>query len=189
MSDLSDQCLPPQPLPPVGRSKHLRVLWAPAPTITQVRDTTSRTYRPWTESAIRQFGQWVGRSPWTEVITADDVCTKWDNYVTTTTQVYHHFFPTKTTIVHPSDVPWITLRIKRLMRQRNNTQHSNNINLYRRILNLVIREIRSTKISFYPTIIHHLKEASVSQWFTKINDIWDKTTVIISSLHLTTDLW
>lgn len=170
ISDLSEQYLPPQPLPPVGRSKHLSIFWSPAPTTTQQRGTTTRTYRPLTDSAVRQFGQWVVRYPWTEVLTVDDVCTKWDNYVSTTTQAYHHFFPTKRMTMHSSDVPWITPRVKRLMQQRNRAFYIDS-SLYRTLRNKVIREIRSAKKSFYPTKIHHLKQASISQWFTKVKDL------------------
>ena len=150
ISDLGEQYLPPQPLPPVGRSKHVSVLWSPAPTTTQACHTTTRTHRPITDSSLRAFGQWIVRYPWTEVITVEDVCTKWENFAATTTQAYQHFFPTKTTVVHSSDVPWITARIKRLMGQRNKTFYTSNIE-YRRLRNQVIREIKAAKRSYYPT--------------------------------------
>ncbi len=170
ITDLNELYLPPLPLPPVGRSKHLSLIWRPAPTNKLQRVTTTRLYRPITDSAVRQFGQWVVRYPWTEVLTVDDVSIKWDNYVSTTTQAYHHFFPTKEMTLHPCDVPWITPRIKRIMKQRNRAFHTDS-NLYRTLRNKVIREIRSAKKCFYPTKIHRLKEASVSQWFTKIKDL------------------
>ncbi|KAK3893298.1 hypothetical protein Pcinc_002854 [Petrolisthes cinctipes] len=122
ITDLSDQYLPPQPLPPVGRSNHLSMFWTPATTTSHDQDDhTTKICRPTPDSAIRQIGQWLIQYPWTEVLTVSDVDRKWENYQTTITQAYYHFFPTKEVRNHPADLPWITPRIKRLMEQRNKT--------------------------------------------------------------------
>ncbi|MPC13316.1 hypothetical protein E2C01_006047 [Portunus trituberculatus] len=53
-----------------------------------------------------------------EVLEVEAVHTKWYNYVATTTEVFHHYFPAKSVTVHPCDVPWMTHRIKRFICQR-----------------------------------------------------------------------
>ncbi len=130
LTDMSDLYLPPQSLPPIGLSPHLSVLWTPACTTSLPPVSTTRTYRPLPDSCVREFGQWLTRYQWVEVTTPDDVNTKWENYKTTIMDTFHHFFPLKSTTTHPSDLPWIIPRIKRLLQQRNRAFYSDN-NRYR----------------------------------------------------------
>jgi len=105
ITDLSQQYTPPQPLPPMGRSSHLSVLWAPILTTSLPKTTITKTHRPLPDSAIRRFGQWIVQHPWTEVTAVDDVNTKWLNYTRTTTEAFHHFFPVKSFPLNPSNAP------------------------------------------------------------------------------------
>ena len=170
LSDLSRQYQPPQPLPPVGRSDHISVLWRPAPTTSVQTSPVTRYHRPLPDSGMREFGQWITRHPWTEVTEAENVNDKWGNYVATTTQAFHRCFPVKKIVVHPNDAPWMTPRIKRLIRQKNRLYHSDPV-LYRAARNRVIREIKSAKKRFYPEKVHHLKQANSSQWFNKVKSL------------------
>ncbi|MPC17872.1 hypothetical protein E2C01_010741 [Portunus trituberculatus] len=45
MTDLSQQYSPPKPLPPMGRSTHLSILWTPTPTTSVPRSTTTKTVK------------------------------------------------------------------------------------------------------------------------------------------------
>ena len=167
LSDLSHQYQPPLPLPPIGRSNHLSIIWRPAPTTSVPKSSVTRTHRPMPDSAVRDFGQWVTHHPWTEVTGAEDVNIKWGNYVTTTMQAYHHYFPVRKVTVHPSDAPWMSPRIKRLLRQRNRLYYTDPAR-YRGVRNRVIREIKIEKRRYYPDKIKHLKQANSSQWFYKV---------------------
>lgn len=167
MTDLSQQYSPPIPLPPMGRSTHLSILWGPTPTTSTPRSAVSRMHRPMSDSCIREFGQWITHHPWTEVLEPHDIQTKWQNYISTTTEAFHHYFPAKRITVHPSDAPWMTPRIKRLIRQRDRAFHSCP-ERYRKLRNGVIREIKSAKASYYPDKIHHLKLANSRQWYDRI---------------------
>ena len=171
MSDLSQQYLPPQPLPPIGRSTHLSILWRPEPTHAATPPApVTRSYRPMPDSALREFGQWITKHPWTEVLGEEDVHTKWNNYITTTMEAYHRCFPTRNGLLHPKDAAWMTPRIKRLLRQRNRVYHTNPA-LYRGTRNKVIREIKAAKKKYYPEKIHHLKQANSSQWYYKVKSL------------------
>ena len=170
MTDMADLYLPPQPLPPMGRSPHLSVLWSPTLTTSLPPVCTVATYRPLTDSALRRFGQWVVAYPWTEVIATEDVNTKWENYHSSVMKAYHHFFPPKTSTKHPSDLPWITPRIKRLLEYRNQAFYTNTYR-YRQLRNQVIREIHAVKKTHYPTKVHHLLQSNTSQWYTRIRDL------------------
>ena len=96
--------------------------------------------------------------------------TKWENYVHTTMQAFHYYFPVKSIPVHPTDGHWLSLRIKRLLHQRIKLFYTDPAE-YRRIRNIVIREIKTTKKLFYPDKLHHLKHANSSQWFSKVKSL------------------
>ena len=192
MTDLAELYRPPTPLPPVGKSTHITIEWRPAPStsIPRIRQVT-RQHRPMPDSAMREFGRWIVEHPWTEVLAAEDVETKWRNYSTTTTEAFHHFFPVKDFSVHPSDAPWMTPHIKRLMKQRNRAYYTDRA-LFRSLRNKVIREIRRAKSSYYPEKLHHLKQQNSSQWFGKIKSLCGLQTHQTSHLpctsHLSPDL-
>ena len=170
-TDVADQYLPPSPLALLGWSPHLSVLWPPTPTTSLPQQAATKTYRPLSDSATRFFGQWITQHSWTEVLGCEDVQTKWDNYHVTITEAYHHFFPEKTVRLHPADPPWITHRVKRLMQQRNRAYHRRDTHLYKGLRNKVIREIRAAKKAHYPTKLRHLKQTSISQWYSKIRSL------------------
>ncbi|MPC73853.1 hypothetical protein E2C01_068193 [Portunus trituberculatus] len=47
MTDLSHQYSPLKPLPPMGRSTHLSILWTPTPTTSRHRSAVTKTHRPY----------------------------------------------------------------------------------------------------------------------------------------------
>ncbi|XP_076039158.1 uncharacterized protein LOC143024257 [Oratosquilla oratoria] len=167
MTDMAQQYSPPRPLPPIGRSTHITIQWSPAPSNAIRRTKVTRHHRPMPDSAMREFGRWIVEYPWTEVLEAEDVETKWKNYSTTTTEAFHFFFPVKDFSVNRSDAPWMTPRIKRLIKQRNKAYYTDRP-LFRSLRNKVIKEISIAKSSYYPNKIEHLKTQNNSQWFSKI---------------------
>lgn len=146
----------------MGRSNHASVLRTPSPTILQRCETVKGTSRPTPDSKIRQFGQWLVGYPWVEVLTIRDVTEKWNNYLSTINQAYHHFFATKTQHTHPADLPWMTSRIKALMQQRNRAFHTDRAR-YRALRNTVIREIAVAKKEYYPQELQHLEGNNTSK--------------------------
>lgn len=128
LTDLTDHYSPPVPMP---RSPHISVLWEPSPTTPPLHKATTRTYRPLTDSGIREFGQWITHHPWIEVTESVDVEEKWRTYRDTVTQAYHRSFPLKTVQIHPADAPWITTRIKRLMKERTSAFRCGDSDKYR----------------------------------------------------------
>ena len=167
ITDMAQQYSPPRSLPPLGRSTHVTILWSPSPTISTPRREVTRHHRPLPDSALREFGRWIVQHPWSEVLEAEDVETKWKSFTTTTTEAYHHFFPVKDFTVDPSDAPWMTPRLKRLIKQRNRAYYTDPA-LFRSLRNKVIREIRAAKSSYYPDKLHHLKQQDSSKWYSKI---------------------
>ena len=119
---------------------------------------------------MREFGRGIIQHSWREVLDVEDVEEKWENYTATTTEAFHHFFPIKDVTVHPADAPWMSPRIKRLIKQRNRAYYTNRA-LFRSLRNKTIREIDSAKRSHYPNKLHRLKQQDSSKWFSKIKSI------------------
>ncbi|MCP4985945.1 MAG: reverse transcriptase family protein [Colwellia sp.] len=121
---------------------------------------------------------------------AEDVETKWKNYATTTTEAFHHFFPVKNFTVDPSDAPWMTPRLKRLIKQRNRAYYTDRA-LFRSLRNKVIREIKAARKSFYPDRIHQFKQVDSSKWFGKIRalcGLQKQSSTLPCTSHLSPDL-
>ncbi|MPC58506.1 hypothetical protein E2C01_052512 [Portunus trituberculatus] len=54
------------------------------------------------DSALREFGQEKTHHPRSEVLQVKDVHTKWHNFVATTVEALHRYFPAKRVTVHPT---------------------------------------------------------------------------------------
>ena len=171
LTDLEEYYNSPQPLAPFGRSNHLSILWTPKPSVSHKIEVATKIYRPLKQSSILAFGNWLVHYPWAEVLTVEDVEEKWENYITTITASYHHFFPEKSLRQHPADLPWITDKIKRLINQRNHAHRTGNTDLYRPLRNKVIREIKFAKSNFYPNKLQELKTTDQSKWYGKIKEL------------------
>ncbi|XP_063876996.1 uncharacterized protein LOC135109531 [Scylla paramamosain] len=174
----------------MGRSTHLSILWTPTPTTSTPWPAVTRTHRSMPDSAMREVGQWVTQHPWTEVLDVEDVNSKWHNYVTSTTEAFHRYFPAKNVTVHTSDASWMTPSIKRLMHQRMWSFHSCPV-LYRKLRNRVIREIKAAKSSYYPDKIHHFKKANNRQWYASskaLCDLQKHTSSLPCTSHLPANL-
>ncbi|XP_050728151.1 uncharacterized protein LOC127004456 [Eriocheir sinensis] len=188
LTDLNDFYNPPIPLAPFGRSTHLTVLWTPKSSLAPTHETTTAKYRPLTHLAILAFGKWLVHYLWVEVFTVPDVQTKWNNYLSSITAAYHHFFPEKKIRRHPADLPWITDKIKRLMQPRSHAHQTGNTNLYKSLRNKVIREIKLAKRNCYPDKLQHLKESDSSKWYGQIKQLCglnNKSSTLPCLSHLT----
>ena len=113
---------------------------------------------------------------------------KWEAYQDTVMEAYHHCFPEKTVQLHPSDAPWVTHRIKRILQQRDRAHRLRNMDRYKRLRNKVIREIRIAKKNYYPSKLQHLKQANISQWYDKLNELTGRSKKQPSSLPFAPNL-
>ena len=58
-------------IPLIGRSQHNCVLCQPAPQAPP--SYTVRRYRPWRDSSLLAFGQWITLEPWDDILQTQDV--------------------------------------------------------------------------------------------------------------------
>ena len=130
--------------PSIGLSKHDCILSRPAPPTPPTYST--RTYRPWRDSSVREFAQWVLEEEWVEILRSEDVNDCVRLFKTTVLNHYHLCFPSKQVRVRAENRPWLTPHIVRLMRQRRSEWHRRGRSqawhvLYRRIR----QELRQSK--------------------------------------------
>ncbi|KAK8372162.1 hypothetical protein O3P69_014951, partial [Scylla paramamosain] len=103
--------------PPIGLSRHLCVLCQPeAPPAPP--PYTVRVYRPFLDSSVRSFGQWITAEDWSAVLSVQDVDEAADLLEGMVRQQYEVHFPEQQQRMRRENKPWITARILRLMDQR-----------------------------------------------------------------------
>lgn len=94
---------------------------------------------------MREFGQWLHPVDWG--IDCQWYIYQMEELLTTPTQAYHHFFAEITTTVHPSDMPWISPRLKRLVKQCNRAFYIDKTR-FNRLCNKVLRGIRTAPLKY-----------------------------------------
>lgn len=92
---MADQYVPSKSMPPISYSTHISVLQQHALTTTQYLEWNIKTYKMVTNSAIHHFGKWIVWYPWNELLSMDDIESKWFNNISATMKTYHCFFPEK----------------------------------------------------------------------------------------------
>ena len=107
--------------PPIGLSWHDCVFNRPAPPTPPSYVTITR--RPWIDSGVREFGQWVTTEEWINVMRAEDVDDAVAAFEDSVRRQYEHYFPQKRVRARPKNKPWVTAPILRLMSQRRREWH------------------------------------------------------------------
>ena len=85
----------------------------------------------------------------------DDLATSFTSHIV---QAVDRMFPPKTVRVRPSDKPWITPDIKKLICDRQKAFHNHNVFLWQSLRRNVKSAISERKQSFYKNKVQHLKK-------------------------------
>ena len=120
---------PPEILAPIASSDHATIVWKPA--------------------AVRAFREFVTNCDWSFILSTNDVNDKVNAFLEFTQVSIDFFFPIKTFKLHEDDKPFITGRLKKLMAKRNKARKSGNFELFKRLRNQIVAEVRSAKKNFY----------------------------------------
>ena len=87
----------------------------------------------------------------------------------------HHFFPANTVWFHPTDKPWITARIKQLIKERQQAFHSGDAQLWCLYRRKVQSEIKTRKRKFYEEKVWNTRKDDVRQWWRTVNVMSGRT--------------
>ena len=165
--------LEPVQLPKIGTSNHFSVLLEPCASQTDRTQAKVIYKRDLRESRMREFGSWITRQDWSEILSTVNVSEKFDKFHTTLSSAVIYFLPYKRVKVSGSDKPWITANLKMLIikRQKALRVYGNNSDLFKHLRNKVQSAVRQCKKSFYRSKVEALKESNISRWWKEIKGL------------------
>lgn len=105
---------------PLGSSDHNSIMWTPNDTFDNRSNTcVKRSVRRYPESGLNDFGLWAGPNEWSHGLgpspSTNDLVS---SFTADINAAVDNFFPANTVRFHPTDKPWITARIKQLVKER-----------------------------------------------------------------------
>ena len=130
--------------PPIGLSRHLCVLCQPEATPAPPPYTV-RVYRPFLDSSVRSFGQWITAQDWSTVLSVQDADEAADLLEGMVRQQYEVHFPEQQQRMRRDNKPWISARILRLMDQRRRAYSRGRMDKWRQLYFRVKAEIKAAK--------------------------------------------
>ncbi|KAK2571005.1 hypothetical protein P5673_003541 [Acropora cervicornis] len=80
----------------------------------------------------------------------------------------HHLIPVKYVRLHLNDPPWVTERLKNLIKLRQHAFHHGDIDQYQRYLNDVNRAPKSLCSKYFASKVNNLKNTKPSQWWSAV---------------------
>lgn len=163
----------PQRLSPLGNSDHCCILLPALCELPRVEGPTTRV-RPIRDSSVRSFGQWMVTRNWDNLhdgLECDTASASVDNFLAVLNDAYHLHFPMVSSTRKYNDKPWITHRIKVLLKQRQRAYSCGNMSEWRFLRNKIQREIRLAKSLFYKNSIQHLKDSQPRKWHSQIQKL------------------
>ncbi|XP_042875153.1 uncharacterized protein LOC122255263 [Penaeus japonicus] len=130
--------------PPIGLSHHLCVVSRPD-VHTALPAYNVRTFRPFLDSSTRQFGQWITREEWGDVLATRDADEAADAMERVLLERYEACFPERRQRTRTESKPWITARILRLAEARRRAYDRGHMSRWRELYHQVKREIKNAK--------------------------------------------
>ena len=158
---------PVELIAPIGQSDHNGILLKPKILPPHQNKTKIKQVRPMRESSIRSFGNWITQHDWSSVLNAQDVNEKCDSFYSELDPAIDNYFPLKSVRLHDDDKPWMTTKIKCLIRQRQRLFNFGSPD-WTQIRNQIQREIEQAKIEFHHNRVHRLKQENPSSWYRYI---------------------
>ena len=163
---------PPSTLEPLDNDEdnsgkptdHLTVIWKP---LTNENPSKSKlyksiTYRPFTESGIREMGQWIQSQTWHDVYKSRDVNTKVDIFEKLLIEKINLYFPEKTIRINEMDQPWMNIQLIDLDRRRKReyTKHKKSAK-WKKLEKEFVEKETEAKESYYENIVEDLKTSNM----------------------------
>ena len=159
----------PEIIAPLASADHNMVIWYPQ--IQRSLNVVKKVIvRPLKTSALENFRLFLASYEWENVICADTVDDKLEEFLAATNTMINDFFPTKTVKLHENDKYFITAKLKKLICARNKAFKQGNLTLFRSLRNQVKREIRVAKAKHKDNILGNCNKNS-SKWWKNISQL------------------
>ena len=188
LTNMADKYAEPESFPPFGLSDHVTVTVAPK--VRDAADNTriSITTRDTRESKKVSLGRYLCNIDWACVYN-QSACEEKLNIFLQIIQIgIDNIMPERTRKVHPKDAPWMTIKLKELIRSRQEAFHADRHGpVYRFYRNKVNKERKACKGKYYTSKVQDLKGVNPREWWKEINKLSGakkKSSNLINSLNV-----
>ena len=154
-------------LPPIAKSDHNCIVLKPCSSIpgNKIKKSSVRSFK---DSNLRSFGTWIQNHDWDEVMNTYGVQAKTDTFYAQLNDAIETHFPLVTVKHHESDKPWITQKIKNLIRERQTAFIKGNTTEWKFLRNKIKRLIEQTKMNYYAERVRHLQKTDSKNWHRQV---------------------
>lgn len=169
LTNMSQYFSSPEISPPFGLSDHNTVLLKPEARVTGQSTRKLITVRDMRDSRKMSLGRYLGNVDWSIMNSCSDCDGKLAVFEELVKIGFNHIMPEKTMKVYPKDAPWISTKIKQLIRLRQRAFHFNKEGtLYKFYRNAVNKERKLCRAKYYVSKVRDLKEVNPRQWWKEV---------------------
>nr|XP_054760324.1 uncharacterized protein LOC129266491 [Lytechinus pictus] len=154
---------------PIASSDHSTVLMVPKTSCPI--STTRCSHRPLRDSSIRSFGRWITSYDFSYLNDIESPDEMVQSLQTLLGQVYRQHFPLVVRRCSPNDKPWITDRLKSLIRKRQRAFEKDDRSTFRKLRNKIQREIKKRKSLYYQRKIAAMKTSNPGKWHRQLRSL------------------
>ena len=188
LTNMADKYAEPESFPPFGLSDHVTVIVAPKARDAADNTRISITTRDTRESKKVSLGRYLCNIDWACVYN-QSACEEKLNIFLQIIQIgIDNIMPERTRKVHPKDAPWMTIKLKELIRSRQEAFHADRHGpVYRFYRNKVNKERKACKGKYYTSKVQDLKGVNPREWWKEINKLSGakkKSSNLINSLNV-----
>ena len=112
---------------------------------------------------------------WATVLSAENTQQKADALYESLRGAIDRFFPMQTVKVHHNDKPWMSQKVKALLKKRQAAFKLGKDKVYNKIRNKVQREIKKAKVNFYANKVRILQQTNPRKWHQQIKSMTGNT--------------
>ena len=154
---------------PIGSSDHSTVLMIPRTSCPI--STTRCSYRPMRDSCVRSFGRWITSYDFRYLDGMESPDDMVQSIQSVLGQAYRQHFPLVVRRRSPNDKPWITDRLKSLIRKRQRAFELADRTTFMKLRNQIQRKIKQRKSVFYQKKIAAMKKSSPGKWHRQLRSL------------------
>ena len=124
------------------------------------------------ESGIEKFQNWLINETWEDVYQSESAHEKASIFQNKILKMYEDIFPLKTRKVSSDDAPWISHKLKTMLRKRKRIyRRQRKSDKWTHMNKLCKEEIKSAKATFYKDQVADLKSKKPHQWYSSLKKL------------------
>ena len=137
-----------------------------------IRNTREIRVRPFPQSGLLKFKDWIMNQSWDKVFSAESAHKKAEVFQDILINKLEEIFPEKTKKINSDDQPWMTLKLKKMDRKKKRIYRSERKSQKWKIMDKLFRtELKSAKANFYKQSVAELKQKKPGDWFRCLKKI------------------